>query len=305
VVTPQGQRHVFKHFGSGTLLGVPTYLSQFFVCNPILFFEELRELNGMGIDPVVAAHPGCLITTHVDMLINQHKERARGVKRHGSTGVGLHETEQRSRVPELRLTFGDLLNGTDIADRLREISNRWSKFRTGEAFDPDGGIEAFVACGRAFARRVQPMGAANLKDPVLEGAQGLLLSQDNEAMRPHLTHSYTGMRNARIICTQAGLEPEPYYVSRTYLTRHGVGPLPGEGRLTRTVTDDTNFDNQWQGPLRFAQLDDDLRDRVAADAGGARSKLIFTHCDQLEPTATEYAMSYGPTREDVDAAVRA
>ena len=30
-------RHVFSHFGSGTLRGVPTYLSQFFIVNPIMF----------------------------------------------------------------------------------------------------------------------------------------------------------------------------------------------------------------------------------------------------------------------------
>ena len=48
VVTPEGERHVFRHFGSGTFLGVPTFLSQFFVCNPILFFEERKQLIDLG-----------------------------------------------------------------------------------------------------------------------------------------------------------------------------------------------------------------------------------------------------------------
>lgn len=48
VVTPDGQRHVFSHFGSGTLLGVPTFLSSFFVCNPIQFAKELDRIAGTG-----------------------------------------------------------------------------------------------------------------------------------------------------------------------------------------------------------------------------------------------------------------
>ncbi len=31
VVTPEGQRHVFSHFGSGTFNGSPTFLSRHFV----------------------------------------------------------------------------------------------------------------------------------------------------------------------------------------------------------------------------------------------------------------------------------
>ena len=45
VVTPEGLRHVFRHFGSGTLYGVPTFLSQFFIVNPIIFFHELQDLR--------------------------------------------------------------------------------------------------------------------------------------------------------------------------------------------------------------------------------------------------------------------
>ena len=43
VVTPDGIRHVFSHFGSGTLINRPTYLSRFFVCHPYEFSKELKE----------------------------------------------------------------------------------------------------------------------------------------------------------------------------------------------------------------------------------------------------------------------
>lgn len=300
VVTPAG-RHVFRHFGSGSFLGVPTYLSQFFVCNPILFFEELRDLSALGINPVVGAHPDCPITTHIDMLINQEKERQRGAKRHGSCGIGLHETQQRSRVPSLKITLGDLWNGVKLEDRLREIGTRWAGYRAHKDFHGEEAVQEFIECCHLFADYVQPMGIAHVKNPVFEGAQGLLLSQDNAEYRPHLTHSYTGMHNVRILCRQAGLDPEIYYVSRTYLTRHGAGRLPGEGGLLFAYADDTNNDNAWQGALRFAPLDADLRERIAKDADGPH-KLVMTHCDQRVPDQWADFYSSGPSRSDVSRA---
>jgi adenylosuccinate synthase len=57
VVTPDGKRHVFSHFGSGSFCDVPTFLSPYFVCNPVLFFHELETLHKLGVSPTVYAHP--------------------------------------------------------------------------------------------------------------------------------------------------------------------------------------------------------------------------------------------------------
>jgi len=35
VETPDGRRHVFSHFGAGSFAGARTFLSRFFVSNPI------------------------------------------------------------------------------------------------------------------------------------------------------------------------------------------------------------------------------------------------------------------------------
>ena len=298
VITPDGQRHVFRHFGAGTFVGIPTYLSPFFVCNPILFFEELKQLQALGIKPVVAAHPDCLITTHVDMLINQHRERERGDKRHGSCGVGLHETQTRSQVDSLKIMLGDLWNGDRIKDLINEVGTRWSTYRVGRAFHGDEVVEQFAECALSFADYVHPMGITQAKDPVFEGAQGLLLSQDNKEYAPHLTHSYTGMHNVRKLCAQAGLEPEIIYVSRSYLTRHGFGRMPGEDAALR-YPDDTNRETEFQGPLRFAPLDSGLRDRIAKDAGGVPYKLAITHCDQLTAPLRAEIEAHGPSRTAV------
>lgn len=299
VYTPEGERHVFHHFGSGSLLEVPTFLSQFFVCNPILFFKERNELIRLGFHPVVYAHPDCLITTFADMMINQFKEEQRGAKRHGSCGVGVHETINRSQVKELKLTMGDLWNGGQrLEAQLSEICGKYAKFRTGAAIEADEAIGVFIEGCQQFANCVNPLGIGQCQDPVFEGSQGLLLDQNNKEYFPHVTHAHTGMANVELLCVQAGItDKEIYYVSRTYLTRHGAGRLPREDPAMH-FEDDTNQPNRFQGKLRFAPLDKNLKARCTEDAGNNPWKLVLTHCDQLLPTEEADFYFKGPTRND-------
>lgn len=302
VVTPDGGRHIFSHVGSGTFCGVPTFLSQFFILNPLLYFQELTTLETFGIRPLVYAHPNCLVTTFADMLINQRKENTRGSGRHGSCGVGINETVNRSEIAELKITMADLWNrSASLKDRLGQICTRYAEFRTGSPIKKaDDMIEEFVrGCG-IFAERVHPLGIAQCHDPIFEGAQGLLLDQNNRTFYPHLTRSNTGMQNVRTLCAQAGIEKiEPYYVSRTYLTRHGAGPLPAEDPKMR-FEDLTNVEHPYQGRLRFAPLDsEEMRKRAAADCGGISFKLVLTHCDQLPARSIADLYAHGMTRETV------
>ena len=77
VSSPEGIRHVFSHFGSGTLAGAPTYLSKYFIVNPILFNREYDVLVEKGIVPRVYVSPECIVTTPFDMMINQAIGKAR------------------------------------------------------------------------------------------------------------------------------------------------------------------------------------------------------------------------------------
>lgn len=311
VVLRDGTRHVFKHFGAGTLRGVPTFFSEHAAVNPIAFFRELDELHAIRIRPAVYAHPDCLVVTFADMLINQCVEDARAAKgtgRHGSTGMGLNETITRSQVPELKITFSDLLNGDRaLEQKLVKICTLWAAYRAGKPlvnYEPQ--VEAFVKGCEAFAHAVVPAGIGSFRDPLFEGSQGLLLDQDNEEYYPHVTRSSTGLRNVRMLCAKAGISElniDSYYVSRTYLTRHGAGPLPGEDLKLR-YPDDTNLDHPYQGRLRFAPLDYlAMRSRCERDAKGTLLRLVLTHADQLEEVlfagpAADLA-SFGPTAEDV------
>ncbi len=304
VVLPDGTRHVFKHMGSGTFCGVPTFLSQFFICNPLMFLKEYEELVKLGVTPMVYAHPNCVVTTFADMVINQRKEDARGDKRHGSVGLGINETINRSQVPELNITMSDLWNSVPLQDKLAQICDRWAAYRTGKPIEkPEAMIAEFIKRCGVFAGLVHPLGIQQCPDPVFEGAQGLILDQGNKAMFPHVTRSNTGLKNVRALAAQAGIDAlDVYYVSRTYLTRHGAGPLPGHNPAM-SFPDNTNTEHAYQGTLRFAPLDvKELSDRVRADAGSDPFKLALTHCDQLFPAFHADLYADGPTRNHVNPA---
>ena len=53
VDTSDGKHHVFNHFSSATFRGADTYISKYFVVNPIQFVEEYTELQEeFGITPI-------------------------------------------------------------------------------------------------------------------------------------------------------------------------------------------------------------------------------------------------------------
>jgi adenylosuccinate synthase len=301
VVTPDGTRHIFSHIGSGALAGVPTFLSQFFIVNPYIFMRELMELGELGYKPTVYAHPDCVVTTYADMLINQELETQRGAKRHGSVGLGIRETVLRSQVPELTITMGDVWNRSldMIRNRMLEICSKWAQYRGVEPILNPDLLDGFMNGLDNFGEFIHPLGIGQCKDPVFEGGQGLLLDMDNKEFFPHVTSSNTGMKNVRTLWDG---EIETYYVSRTYLTRHGAGPLPGEDLKIR-YEDNTNVDHPFQGKLRFAPLDTAaLYKRCAKDFGStAGYRVVLTHCDQVRPRLLSPGdlHSYGPTRDHV------
>lgn len=302
VVTPDGKRHVFSHVGSGAFCNVPTFLSRFFICNPILFRQEIAALNKLGVVPEVYVDPECLVTTFVDMMINQQQEEQRGARRHGSCGVGIHETLRRSKVESICIKVRDLWDRPAWVRSVVElICTDWAVERLGEPIrEAETMANSFFRDCMTFAGAVGPRKIQDFTDPIFEGAQGLLLDQNRREYFPHLTPSNTGMANVRELCTEAGIrDGDAYYVSRTYLTRHGAGPLPGWDPAMQ-FHDETNQPHPWQGNIRFAPLQHpDLFLRCRKDYGGDGFKLVLTHCDQLNPSLASHLSSYGPTRSDV------
>lgn len=295
VALADGRRHVFSHVGSGTFSGATTYLSRFFVANPLLLGRELSDLAALGICPRLLADPACPVTTPYDMLINEMVEDARGHARHGSVGVGFGETLERAQSPQHALTVADLADRAALADRLDRIRRDWVPARLAALGFPgleaaraglilsDALLERWLADVVGFLAAVEVADAAVLRDArevVFEGAQGLMLDQ-GRGWFPHVTRSNTGIRNACALAVEAGMRGlEVTYATRAYLTRHGAGPLPGElpEAPYAGVADTTNLPHRYQGMLRFAHLDLDLlAASVRADLSDAPGTLRVTH----------------------------
>lgn len=274
VVTPDGRRHVFHHFGSGTLAGAHTYLSVDFIVNPLLWRKEARELKALGIDLTdkFAVARSCFVTTPWDMLVNQAIESHRSHGRHGSCGVGIYETINRD-ADGLWLDVAGLWDAPKIdVEKFRKYSReRLSMLgismlpQMHEIFESQQLADDFQSASYDFcgAAHIVPNASFDTADVIhghmiFEGAQGLLLDQNRKDFFPHLTPSNTGLHNVALLAPQLGITNlDVVYVTRAYATRHGAGPLPHEDP-SMSFPDPTNAPNDFQGSLRFALLDLDL-----------------------------------------------
>jgi adenylosuccinate synthase len=268
VVTKNSERHIFRHIGSGTFAGAATFLSRFFISNPILFLEELKKLERLKLKPKVYIDPDSLVTTPYDMMINQMAEELRGSKRHGSCGVGFAETIERNLHPEFFLSVADLENTQKTIDTLHLIRKEWlpqrlkalniqvsEQWRT--YIESDDIFDLYVNNLSLFLESITVgrLDLERLARPIIfEGAQGLMLNQDCSWF-PHVTRSHTGLKNViDLIKNVDNKKLNVIYVTRSYLTRHGAGPLPYELETLpyKQVVDKTNIANIYQGSLRYA-----------------------------------------------------
>lgn len=332
VVHPDGRRHVFSHFGAGTLAGAATYLSRFFVCNPVLYGQELDKLQrllGPREMPLLIVDPDCPVTTPFDMMVNQWAEATRGSSRHGSCGVGFNETIERNGVERFSLRVSDLYDGAALGKRLSDIWHDWMPGRLRELGVFEGVMleHDLGAISARFARDIYRFlstvaAAGRLRGGdvpsrvIFEGAQGLMLDQGNTADFPHLTRSNTGLTNVLQLAQEFGVkELQAVYVSRTYATRHGAGPLPMEwpGRPDEVKPDATNIEHPFQGGLRYGPIDPVALDqRVLTDVAKACCfapfpivpTMAWTHLDEmLIPDGCSIGpmlKARGPTARDVE-----
>jgi len=319
VMTPNGIRHVFHHLGSGTFNGADTYLSEDFILNPIIFKQEFEELSKQGIDSLsVYINHNCMITTPYDMMANQIIEENRGKNKHGSCGMGIFETIKRYR------------NGvTDFNDSIREyyiklferenivLSNNWHKL-----FFDNGIFEHFLSDWdfmNEHSLTVYDEFFLNCYDNIIfEAAQGLLLDQNNSEYFPSLTPSNTGIKNPKRIIENVEwndeIDVEVCYVTRTYMTRHGVGRFDTEcekSDINSKIVDLTNISNPHQDFLRYGFLDlEELKKRVDDDLRKSNYKksIAFTHCNEFGISKRkakelfigfEVYMSNGMTHKDI------
>lgn len=310
-VIANNKRHVFGHFGSGTMAGCCSHLSRFFISNPVTFLKELDELKSKGFIPRVTVSPKSLITTPFDIFINQISERR--LKRNASCGLGINETMERSSRG-FAIRVGRLDAG--LQDELRQIATVWvpkrleeigiteqdmtefeKRFLLEDSSQRTLVISGFELSALKFLSKVLVIDDSYLSvidNIIFEGAQGLMLDQNYKTF-PWVTHSNTGLDNVLDMFGECDLtDLDVTYVTRTYLTRHGNGPLANETSFPASIVDETNITNKFQGTLRYAPLDTRLMMfNIMADMAKAihldistTPNILLTCCDQLPEEKT-------------------
>ncbi len=269
------KRFVFHQLSSGSFRNADTYWARTFLPDLYKLHEELEEFSACHHRfPRIFGHPMCRCVCIDDVLINMALETSRGDARHGSCGMGINEAVERSKFPQHCLYLGQLskMTANEIYKKLLSIRQTYLPYRLaqlglslselGEYGDllSDTTVlkniaeQMYRAVGLIIIREEDL--ASHYEDIIFEGAQGLLLDENHLEFAPHLTSSSTGLSNPFSFIWQYLPEavPEIVYVTRSYVTRHGAGPLPNDlsWQMKFAVNDPTNLPNPWQGALRFA-----------------------------------------------------
>ena len=315
-----GRKHVFKHFGSGTFAGADTYCPSEFILNPMQFVKELEELQQLNIMlPTVYVENLCRWSTPYDMIINQIVEAAREDKKHGSCGMGIWETVYRwNTQPDLYSIheFNKLPNIMKV-NHLKRIRDVWLPKRLKEhgvvdipsewkdIVKSDELINSFLEDVNTFCEytiRVHRNVLNMYNTVVFESGQGLLLDQSITFYGDNTTPSNTGIFNAckRINTQFDDADVEFCYVTRTYMTRHGVGRFVTEcdkSLINPDMFDETNVTNPFQDALRYGTLNiDNLKCRVHNNLLTAEN-LKFNYTANIAVTHTnEHYIDYSALR---------
>lgn len=239
-------KHIFSSFGSGTLQGVPTYWSSFCPFDPISFLNEYQHLK--KYNPFVYVNPKSFLITPFDVLHNQKKEKE---MQNGSVGMGFGATIQRQQ-DYFKLDVNDMYYPTILKEKIENIAYRY--YNTHNAYY----VKMFLDACLEVRNHIKLVDDGFLKGRycIFEGAQGVLLDMDH-GFFPYVTRSNTTSKNAVSIYPHQ--ERKIYYVTRSYLTRHGAGNLPNERKLNlKNNQGETNKTHEYQGEFRTAPFNLEL-----------------------------------------------
>ncbi|WP_373937700.1 adenylosuccinate synthetase [Rhodococcus qingshengii] len=288
-VTVGERHHTFSQFGSGTLSGVPTFLSRFVLVEPIALAREARALEALGVrNPfdLIRIDARALLTTPIHVAANRAREDARGGNRHGSCGKGIGETAAYALEVANAPTVGDCRRPDSLRRKLSALATFYGPLiaESRHCFPPiDDMVDMYAEFG-AVVDIADPdaLGALGARGRlVFEGAQGVLLDEWR-GFHPHTTWSTVEPSNARAMIDELGRDSYVLGVTRTYMTRHGAGPFPTEDpELAKVLPELHNGTGEYQGGFRMGHLDELLL-HYAIEVSGGVDGLALTHLDAMD-----------------------
>ena len=312
-----GYRHVYHHFGSGLRKGARTYYGPEFLIHPMEYNREYNELFKDGIYVPGGYYDAlCKVITPYDMLIDHITEDfiaiENGEREHGSCGYGSWcATHRFKHYPSSIIYMSNKLLNRDFYDVMMKsvwngclgILNRrkvdiekMNKYKDYFNYDSERNKNLrnnfymdilFFLNHNAVADFNSLWKSSD--NFLFEMGQGLGL--DHSIGIWHTT-SNTGLQNPyALLKDKDNYNAEVLYVTRSYLTRHGLGPLEecvNKNEINKTMEDKTNVHNDFQGSLRYGYLEKEEQkkrietdwNRINGDNHFSKS-LVITHCNEF------------------------
>lgn len=319
VVLPDGRHHTFSQFGAGTFVpATVTVLAYPVIVHPTALLVEAEHLRGKGVPDAlerIIIDGRCLVTTPFHQAANRLRELRRGAAAHGTCGVGVGETVAHSiDYPEQALRYADLERPAIAYAKLASI--RATLRKQFDACDAESAVlddptmaERWLERVALLTRRVPPAPrdaiATRLHLPgtvLFEGAQGVLLDEWR-GFHPHTTWSSIHPSSVEAVAADAGCigKIEHLGILRSYMTRHGNGPMPTHDARLDHLSEPHNTSDGWQGIFRRGHPDALLL-RYAVRVAGPLAGLLVSHLDAFErERELRWCMSYDTAQGPVDA----
>lgn len=312
--TPDKKRFVFHELSSGSCRGADTLWIDSFYPDIYKLGEEVGDFREtFGFCPNIYSLETVCMTTPDDVLLNMALESSRGSSRHGSCGMGINECDLRTKAG-FGLKLGQIysMDADALYHAMLHIRKEYTAKRLqmmADTLDTETNEYVQLLSNNNILENAAYEIVSNMKyvklltetdlrrklqstdTLIFEAGQGLLLDRNNAIYAPYVTASDTGLTNPCRFLSRLGSKlDEVVYVSRTYVTRHGAGPLPNEcpqmvlGDLTEDATNETNL---WQGSLRYARHENEeafvseiQKDIASNNVKGCRISLFLSHLNE-------------------------
>lgn len=282
-VVNEGITHICSSFGSGVLLGVPTYLLNTFYLDPVSLVKEYEALVAKGITPTIGWSYFCHVVTPYDIMAGQMNAK---VIEDGTCGKGIYGTFSRYTNSVGIQRSSAALCSVKETDALLESAARYHGFERDKDLEHDFHITCFNLSNLGAFHDMLHV-ENNYDVLIFEGSQGLLLDMDC-GFFPHVTPSNVGLNG---VPERYLKDAEVFLVTRTYTTRHGNGYKPRllmEYDLSNKF--ETNVNNKFQGEFKTGMLE-----------VGLLNSAYERHC--LDNYKVKYNMKYNLVITHMDVAI--
>lgn len=313
IIHDDGREFAFSFFSAGTFDGARTYLRDM-VISPSDLFQEALMLEDQGIvNPLgmIAVDQNCLSTTPFHSAISRIREILRGQDRKGTIGKGVGEAIRDSSDPSLTIRAGDFGDRERIAVIAENI--RRSKLSQAEglianyvgsvppevydelAILKDKALVGLTADASRYLAKLVRITDDRYLRALLDRDGSIVNEISHGALHhpwygfvPHVTQIDPTGRNVIETVKSQDFQGKISRIGvvRSYITRHGAGPLPSYNKdLSNTLVEThNNGANDWLGEFRVGNFDIVLLKYALSISGGSEAfdGLIISYLDVLK-----------------------